>query len=70
VERQLENERKKHKTSNSELVKSLEEERIARKMIETTLSKLKEDFAKQELEKDKLLADISIKYEKIKIERA
>jgi len=39
-------------------------------MIETTLTKLKEDFAKQELEKDKLLADVSVKYDKIKIERA
>lgn len=39
-------------------------------MIETTLSKLKEDFARAELEKDKLLADISIKYDKVKVERA
>lgn len=39
-------------------------------MIETTLSKLKEDFARQELEKDKLLADVTIKYDKVKIERA
>lgn len=70
IEKQLENERRKNKTTHSELVRSLEEEKIARKMIETTLSKLKEDFAKQELEKDKLLADITIKYDKIKIERA
>ncbi len=70
VERQLENERRKLKSTNTELTKSLEEERISRKMIENTLSKLKEDFARQELEKDKLLADISIKYDKVKIERA
>ncbi|CDW87586.1 UNKNOWN [Stylonychia lemnae] len=70
VERQLENERRKFKTANSELVRSLEEEKIARKLIESNLSKLKEDFARQELDKDKLLADISIKYDKVKIERA
>lgn len=70
IERQLENERRKYKTTNTELVRSLEDEKIARKMIETTLSKLKEDFARQELEKDKLLADVTIKYDKVKIERA
>jgi len=32
------------------------------KMVDNTLSKLKDDFAKQELEKDKLLVDIQIKY--------
>ena len=46
VERQLGNESKKLKSTNTELVKSLEEERIARKMIENTLSKLKDDFAR------------------------
>eukprot|EP00347_Sterkiella_histriomuscorum_P016662 403352336 len=70
IERTLENERRKYKVTNSELVKSLEEEKIARKIIESTLSKLKEDFARQELEKDKYLSDIQIKYDKIKVERA
>ena len=46
LEKQLEHERRKLKTTNTELIKSLEEEKIARKIIETTLSKLKEDFAK------------------------
>ena len=46
------------KSSNTELVRSLEEEKIARKAIETTLAKLKEDFAKSELEKDKLILDL------------
>ena len=58
------------KTTNTELIRSLEEEKIARKSIETTLSKLKEDFAHTELEKDKLISDLTIKYDKIKIERA
>lgn len=52
------------------MLRSLEEEKISRKTIETTLSKLKEDFARQELDKDKMLADITIKYDKIKVERA
>ena len=52
------------------MIKALEEEKIARKMIESTLSKLKEDFAKEELEKDKLLSGIQIKYDKLKVERA
>jgi len=39
-------------------VRQLEEERISRKAIESTLMKLKEDFAKSDLEKDKLILDL------------
>ena len=45
AERQAENERRQLRTVNSELQRSLEDEKISRKMIEKTLSKLKEDFA-------------------------
>jgi hypothetical protein len=45
LEKALDNERRKLKATNSELVKSLEEEKIARKTIDTTLSKLKDDWA-------------------------
>ena len=45
AERHAENERRQLRTVNSELQRSLEEEKISRKMIEKTLSKLKEDFA-------------------------
>ena len=65
----MEGERRKLKTTNTELVRSLEEEKIARRSIETTLAKLKEDFSQRELEKDKLISDLSIKYDKVKIER-
>ena len=33
------------------------------------LSKLKTDFSKKELEKDKLISDLSIQVDKLKIER-
>lgn len=58
LERSIENERRKLKSTNTELVRSLEEEKISRKSIEATLSKLKEDFARSELEKDKLIMDL------------
>jgi hypothetical protein len=45
LEKALDNERRKLKSTNTELVKSLEEERIARKTIDTTLSKLKDDWS-------------------------
>ena len=64
-----ENEKRKLKSTNTELVNSLEEEKIARKTIDTTLSKLKDEWAQKELEKDKLISDLSIKLDKIKIER-
>jgi ribosomal protein L17 len=64
----LENERRKLKSTNTELVRNLEDERIARKTIETTLNKLKDDFARQDLEKDKLISDLSIKNDKFKSE--
>jgi hypothetical protein len=66
----MEYERRKMKASNAELVRSLEDEKLARKAIETTLAKLKEDFARNELDKDKLIVDLSVKYDKSKIERA
>jgi hypothetical protein len=70
LEKQMEYERRKMKASNAELVRSLEDEKLARKAIETTLAKLKEDFARNELDKDKLIMDLSVKYDKSKIERA
>jgi septal ring factor EnvC (AmiA/AmiB activator) len=70
LEKTLEHERRKLKTTNTELVRSLEEEKIARRTIETTLSKIKDDFAQRELEKDKLISDLSIKFDKVKVERA
>lgn len=70
LEKALEQERRKLKSTNTELVRSLEEEKIQRKSIETTLSKLKEDFAVNELGKDKLVSELTIKYDKMKIERA
>lgn len=68
MEKNLEGERRKLKSTNTELVRNLEDERIARKTIESSLSKLKEEFARGDLEKDKLISDISIKNEKIKSE--
>jgi hypothetical protein len=50
-------------------VRGLEEEKIARKAIETTLQKLKEDYARSDLEKDKLILDLQVKFDKAKIER-
>lgn len=70
LEKQLEFERRKLKTTNTELVRSLEEEKIARKSIESTLSKLKEDFARTDIDKDKLIMDLQVKYEKGKIEKS
>lgn len=70
LEKQIESERRKLRAQNTELVRNLEEEKIARKAIESTLAKLKEDFSRGELEKDKLITDLSIKFDKAKIERA
>jgi len=70
LEKQMEYERRKMKASNAELVRSLEDEKLARKAIENTLAKLKEDFARNDLDKDKLIMDLSVKYDKSKIERA
>ena len=47
----------------------LEDERIARKSIESVLSKLKEDFAKTDLTKEKYTGEIQIKFDHIKSER-
>ena len=69
LEKALENEKRKLKNTNTELVKSLEEEKIARRTLDTTLSKLKDDWAQKELEKDKLISDLSIKLDKIRIEK-
>lgn len=70
LEKKLDMERRKLKATNSELVKSLEEEKIARRGIESSLAKLKEDFALRELEKDKLISELQIKLDKIKIEKS
>mmetsp|Transcript_662 Transcript_662/g.712 ORF Transcript_662/g.712 Transcript_662/m.712 type:complete len:108 (+) Transcript_662:601-924(+) len=51
-------------------MKSLEEEKIGRKAVESQLSKLKEDFATRELEKDKLISELTIKLDKVKVERS
>ena len=47
----------------------MESEKIARNSVQGTLTKLKEDFARSELEKDKLIIDLQNKYDKAKIER-
>lgn len=70
LEKSLESEKRKLKNINSELIKQLEEEQINRRSLEITLSKLKEDFATRELEKDKLISTLSIKVDKLKIERS
>jgi transcriptional regulator NrdR family protein len=51
------------------VVRNLEEEKIARKALESTLAKLKDDYARADLDKDKLIMDLSIKTDKAKIER-
>ena len=66
----MEHERKKLKGVNTELVKQLEEEKLARKTLEGQLSKFKEDAAREQLEKDKTIVTLQINYEKVKIERA
>lgn len=58
LENVLEKERRKLKATNNDLVRSLEEEKIARKSLDSTLLKLKEEFARSELEKDKLIIDL------------
>lgn len=58
LENVLDKERRKLKATNNDLVRSLEEEKIARKSLDSTLLKLKEDFARSELEKDKLIIDL------------
>ena len=44
VEKMLDQERRKFKATNGELLRSLEDERIQRKTVDITLSKLKDDF--------------------------
>lgn len=70
LERNIENERRKLKSQNSELVRSLEEEKLIRKTLETNLGKLKEDFSRTDLDKDKLIMDLQIKFDKVKLERS
>lgn len=53
----------------NEIVRSLEEEKIARNSIQSTLIKLKEDFARSELEKDKMIIELQTKYDKARIEK-
>ena len=53
----------------NEIVRSLEEEKIARNSIQSTLIKLKEDFARGELDKDKMIIDLQTKYDKARIEK-
>lgn len=69
LEKQTESERRQAKARISELTNSLESEKIARNSVQGTLAKLKEDFARSELEKDKLIIDLQNKYDKAKIER-
>ena len=69
LEKQIENERRKGKTSHAELVRSLEEEKIFRKTLETNLSKIKDDSAKSDLQKEKTIIDLSLRLEKSQIER-
>jgi hypothetical protein len=54
----LEFERRRLKTTNADLVRSLEEEKLARKAIEANLSKLKDDFARNDIDKDKIITDL------------
>jgi hypothetical protein len=54
----LEFERRRLKTTNADLVRSLEEEKLARKAIEVNLSKLKDDFARNDIDKDKIITDL------------
>lgn len=58
LEKSVEYERRKMKATNAELVRSLDEEKIARKSIEATLAKLKEDYARTDLDKDKIITDL------------
>lgn len=53
----------------NEIVRTLEEEKIARNSIQNTLIKLKEDFARGELEKDKMIIELQTKYDKARIEK-
>lgn len=53
----------------NEIVRTLEEEKIARNSIQSTLIKLKEDFARGELEKDKMIIELQTKYDKARIEK-
>lgn len=70
LEKQIEQERRKLNSSNSELKRQLEEEKIARKSIESSLSKLKDDFARADLDKDKLIVDLQVKYDRARIEKS
>lgn len=58
LEKALEFERRRLKTTNTDLVRSLEEEKLARKAIEANLSKLKDDFARNDIDKDKIITDL------------
>ena len=64
LEKLVENERRKGKTSHQELVRQLEEEKIARKTLEANLSRIKEDTAKTDLNREKMIIELSLKYEK------
>ena len=64
LEKLVENERRKGKTSHQELVRQLEEEKIARKTLEANLARIKEDSAKVDLNREKMIIEISLKYEK------
>lgn len=70
LEKQIEQERRKLNSSNSELKRQLDEEKIARKTIESSLSKLKDDFARADLDKDKLIVDLQVKYDRARIEKS
>ena len=50
-------------------MRSLEEEKIARNTIQSALTKLKDDYARTDLEKDKLIMDLSVKLDKAKLEK-
>ena len=69
IEKHLEMEQRKFKFQQAELVKQLEEERIARKTLDAILTKLKDDFTKQELQKDKTHGEIEVSYDQVKRER-
>ncbi len=64
LEKQIENERRKGKSSHQDLVRQLEEEKIARKTLESNLARIKEESAKSDLQKEKTIIDISLRYDK------
>ena len=71
LEKQIENERRKGKTSHQELIRQLEEEKIARKTMDSkksNLSRIQEDSAKSDLQKEKTIIDLSLRFEKAQTE--